>query len=315
MSGGGPAYPDPDRPSLVVLAAGLGSRFGGTKQLAEVGAHGEAIVDYTIADARRAGFDQVVLIVRRELGALVETHLARIHGPTLPFRLVYQDELGAFRAKPWGTGHAVLATRGAVAGAFAVVNADDFYGPAAFETLAQALRRPAPDQHVLVAYRLDQTLSAAGPVSRGVCRVRGAELVSIEEHYGIERMSDGRITASGGTGEGGSGGAGSAAIQRVLGEDSPVSMNLWGLRPSIFNELGQAWEQFQVDVERGDRAPDTELQLPTVISAAVTAGRASVAVETTQAAWMGVTYPADLAHVQARIAAMVTAGSYPSPLC
>ena len=302
--------PNPDRPSLVVLAAGLGSRFGGTKQLAEVGAHGEAIVDYTIADARRAGFDQVVLIVRRELGTLVETHLARIHGPTLPFRLVYQDDLGAFRAKPWGTGHAVLATRGAVAGAFAVVNADDFYGPAAFETLAVALRRPAPDQYVLVAYRLDQTLSAAGPVSRGVCRVRGAELVSIEEHYGIERMSDGRITASGGTG-----GAGSADVQRVLGEDTPVSMNLWGMRPSIFSELGQAWEQFQVDVERGDSPPDAELQLPTVISAAVTAGRASVAVETTQAAWMGVTYPADLAHVQARIAAMVTAGSYPSPLC
>lgn len=305
--------PSPDRPSLVVLAAGLGSRFGGTKQLAEVGAHGEAIVDYTISDARRAGFDQVVLIVRRELGTLVETHLARIHGPSLPFRLVYQDDLGAFRAKPWGTGHAVLATRGAVAGAFAVVNADDFYGPAAFETLAVTLRRPAPYQHVLVAYRLDQTLSAAGPVSRGVCRVRGAELVSIEEHYGIERMSDGRITASGGTG--GSGGAGSAGIQRVLGEDTPVSMNLWGMRPSIFNELGQAWKQFQVDVERGDSPPDAELQLPTVISAAVTAGRASVAVETTQAAWMGVTYPADLAHVQARIATMVAAGSYPSPLC
>ncbi|MEZ5236415.1 MAG: NTP transferase domain-containing protein [Acidimicrobiales bacterium] len=285
--------------ALVVLAAGLGSRFGGTKQLAEVGPSGEAILDYTIDDARRAGFDEIVLIVRRDLEQLVTEHLRATHGPALTFRLVFQDDFGPSRAKPWGTGHAVLAARDTVDGPFAVVNADDFYGTAAFGRLAEALRNdddPA-DRHYLVAYRLARTLSASGTVSRGVCST-GADgmLTSIVENLAIERV-DGRIVSHDSGAE--------------LAEDTPVSMNLWGLRPSIFTELGTAWERFLA--ERGDD-PKAEFQLPTVISAAVHAGRASVAVARTDADWMGVTYPADLADVVTRIGELVASGAYRSPL-
>lgn len=285
--------------SVVVLAAGLGSRFGGTKQLAEVGPSGEAILDYTIVDARRAGFEELVLIIRRELTELVDTHLRQVHGQHLRYRLVYQDEFGPSRAKPWGTGHAVLAVRDAVPGPFAVVNADDFYGRGGFEQLARALRRDDPaDRHYLVAYRLAETLSASGTVSRGVCRARAdGTLVSIVENLAIERDASGRIVSHDSGAE--------------LAEDTPVSMNLWGLRPSAFDELAAAWERFLA--ERGDEEK-AEFQLPTVIDAAVAAGRASVAMETTDAPWMGVTYPADLADVQRRVAGLVAAGVYPSPL-
>lgn len=286
--------------ALVVLAAGLGSRFGGTKQLAEVGPSGEAILDYTIHDARRAGFEDIVLIVRRDLESLVGDHLRATHGAGTAFRLVFQDEFGPTRAKPWGTGHAVLAARDAVRGPFAVVNADDFYGAASLQRLADALRRAGdpPDRHLLVAYELARTLSASGTVSRGVCTT-GADgmLIGIEENLAIERIADGTIVShdSGAT----------------LAETTPVSMNLWGLRPSVFAELGAAWDRFLA--ERGED-PKAEFQLPTVISAAVRAGRASVAVEHTDAAWMGVTYPDDLGDVVARIAGLVASGVYRSPL-
>lgn len=285
---------------LVVLAAGLGSRFGGTKQLAAVGPTGEVILDYTITDARRAGFDRLVLVVRRDIEELVIAHLHDVHGAALPYRLVYQDELGPARAKPWGTGHAVLTAAGAVDGPFAVVNADDFYGRRPFERLAAVLRAPTapPNRHHLVAYELARTLSPSGSVSRGVCSADAdGTLTSIVEHLAISRRPDGRIV--------------STDPQAELAADAPVSMNLWGLQPSMFEELRRAWDTFML--ERGDD-PTAELQLPTVIDAAVAAGRASVALERTDAAWMGVTYPDDLADVQAKLSALVRAGEYPSPL-
>jgi choline kinase len=285
--------------SLVVLAAGLGSRFGGTKQLAEVGPAGEAILDYTVSDARRAGLSDIVLVIRRDLEELVSAHLRRFHGPDLAVRMVYQDELGPPRAKPWGTGHAVLAAAGAVDGPFAVVNADDFYGRAPIEQLAAALRRDdPPGTHYLMAYELAQTLSASGTVSRGVCRAGpGGVLRSIVENLAIARDGDGRIV--------------SRDSGRQLAEDTPVSLNLWGLRPAMLAELAQAWEQFQA--ERGGD-PAAEFQLPTVIDGAIAAGRATVLVEQTGAEWMGVTYPDDLAHVRRRIAELVQDGTYPCPI-
>lgn len=285
--------------SLVVLAAGLGSRFGGTKQLAAVGPSGEAILDYTINDAGRAGFDRLVLVIRHELTALVVDHLRTVHGDGLDYRLVYQDDFGPSRAKPWGTGHAVLAAHEAVTGPFAVVNADDFYGRRAFEQLARALRGDAaPTHHHLVAYRLAETLSASGTVSRGVCTARATgELVSIVENLAIARDEHGEIV--------------SLETGRRFDADTPVSMNLWGLRPSILEELHRAWSAFSA-AHGAD--PKAEFQLPTVIDAAVAAGRASVGVELTDSPWMGVTYPDDLADVQARIGDLVAAGEYPSPL-
>jgi len=288
---------DPQGLTMVVLAAGLGSRFGGTKQLAGVGPSGEAIIDYTIADARRAGFEHLVLVIRHDLTDLVVDHLASVHGPGLRYTLVYQDDFGPARAKPWGTGHAVLAARAVVRNPFAVVNADDFYGRGAFEQLARALRSPgAPNRHHLVAYRLAETLSPSGTVSRGVCTTGpDGTLISIVENLAIARDGEGRIV-SGGNGN-------------QLAPDTPVSMNLWGLQPSVFDELASAWDQFRADA--GDSA---EFQLPTVIDAAVSAGRASVMVERTDAPWMGVTYPDDLAEVRTRIGRLVADGVYPSPL-
>ncbi len=285
--------------SLVVLAAGLGSRFGGTKQLAAVGPSGEAILDYTIIDAGRAGFDQVVLVIRHELTDLVVDHLRTVHGDGLDYRLVYQDDFGPSRAKPWGTGHAVLAAHEAVTGPFAVVNADDFYGRRAFEQLARALRGDAaPTRHHLVAYRLAETLSVSGTVSRGVCTASPAgELVSIVENLAIARDEHGEIL--------------SLESGRRFDADTPVSMNLWGLRPSILNELHRAWSTFSAS---HGTDPKAEFQLPTVIDATVAAGRATVGVEVTDARWMGVTYPDDLADVQARIGELIAAGGYPSPL-
>ncbi|MFN0026950.1 MAG: NDP-sugar synthase [Acidimicrobiales bacterium] len=292
----------PRGPALVVLAAGLGSRFGGAKQLAAVGPGGEVILDYTMVDARQAGFGEVVLIIRHDITELVTDHLRAIHGETIPYRLVFQDDLGPVRAKPWGTGHAVLAARDAVSGPFGVVNADDFYGAGALQSLADALASGGPaDRHHLIAYRLDQTLSPAGPVSRGVCEVEGTTLRSIVEHYGIVRTGDGQIRAADAHGQAGTG--------HALAPDSAVSMNLWGLQPSALEELATAWATFSNHAE-----PTAELQLPTVLDAAVSAGRATVQVTRTDAAWMGVTYPDDLAAVRARVAELVRSGRYPTPL-
>ena len=284
--------------SLVVLAAGLGSRFGGTKQLAAVGPSGEAILDYTIAEAQRAGFAELVLVIRHELTELVAAHLRAVHGTGLAYRLVYQDSFGPTRAKPWGTGHAVLAAHESVSGRFAVVNADDFYGRAAFEQLARALSAEgAPNHHHLVAYRLAETLSASGTVSRGVCTATPhGELVAIVENLALARDEHGAIV--------------SLQTGRRFAEDTAVSMNLWGLHSSIFDELHAAWALFSA----ADADPEAEFQLPTVINQAVTAGRATVSVAVTDSPWMGVTYPGDLAEVRSRIAADVARRHYASPL-
>ena len=238
-------------------------------------------------------------IFRHDLTDLVGRHLLEVHGGGLDVRLVFQDDLGPVRERPWGTGHAVLAARGAVDGPFGVVNADDFYGRTAFLQLAGVLGDEGPaNRHHLVAYRLAETLSASGTVSRGVCTAGpDGTLLSIEENLAIARDHSGRIVS-------GQSGA-------VLAADTPVSMNLWGLRPSIFEELQTGWERFHRSAA-GD--PKAEFQLPTQIDLAVAAGRASVQLELTDARWIGVTYPDDIVDVRRRIADLVAAGEYPSPL-
>jgi UTP-glucose-1-phosphate uridylyltransferase len=284
--------------TLVVLAAGLGSRFGGTKQIAAVGPHGEAIVDYTIADALRAGFSELVLVVRTDIVDLVTDHLRAVHGPALRYRLVHQDTFGPARPKPWGTGHAVLTASEAVSGPFAVVNADDFYGRDGLATVGAALAAETdPHRHHLVGYRLGATLSSRGQVSRGVCDVGpDGELRDIVEHFAIERRADGTI---------GHRGEGTLAPERL------VSMNLWGLQPSIFDELERRWADFRAGPADD---PGAEFMFPAVVNDLVARGGASVAVHATDAPWLGVTYAGDLDEVRARIAGLVGDGIYPSPL-
>ena len=288
--------------SLVVMAAGLGSRFGGTKQLAAVGPQGEAIFDYTIHDARRAGFSKIIVIVRSDIEQDVRRHLLEHHGPALKPTFVCQDRdsLAPPRSKPWGTGHAILATRNVVTGPFAVVNADDFYGADAFNTLADALRvTPQPrglDRYHLVVYRLDRTMSERGSVSRGVCAISAeGELQSIVEHLEIERDADGTITADHGTIRG----------------DTPVSMNLWGFQPGLLNELETGFGEFVTTHAADSKA---EYLLPDVIGAMIRRGDAVVDVHTTDATWLGVTYPGDLADARDQVTAMIEAGLYSSPL-
>ena len=286
--------------TLAVMAAGIGSRFGGTKQLATVGPAGEALVDYTIHDAQRAGFDRVALVVRSEIEAEMADHLARQHGRDFHPILICQDRdpLAPARARPWGTGHAILSLRDVVDGPFVVVNADDFYGREAFATLAAALsaKDDEGDFH-LVAYRLDRTLSPRGTVSRGVCKVGSdGQLQSITEHLAIQRRADGAIVAD---------------PQGPLAADTPVSMNLWGLRRGLFDELEERFVRFVA--EHCDE-PKAEFQLPTVISDLVARDAATVSVHHTASDWLGVTYPGDLDDARAQMAGYIAEGTYRSPL-
>ena len=181
--------------TLVVMAAGLGSRFGGTKQLAVIGADGEAFLDFAIKDAMAAGMNKVVLIVRSDIEADVRRHVVGQH-PDLDVAYVLQDTHGPKREKPWGTGHAVLTAAPEVPGAFCVLNADDYYGASTYLALAEAAADLPDDRALFAGFRLDQTLPEVGEVSRGICEVVDGELVSLVETHGIGRREDGSITST-----------------------------------------------------------------------------------------------------------------------
>ena len=240
--------------------------------------------------------------MRSDLTEPVAAHLARFHADADEFTLVCQDRepTAPPRAKPWGTGHAVLSAAGHVDGPFAVVNADDFYGRGAIATLAAALRDDGgPGRFHLIGYRLAATLSPRGTVSRGVCSVDGAgRLVSIREHVAIGRDLTGAIRAGLPDGP-------------VLADDTIVSMNLWGLHSSLFAPLADGFAHFVTD-HAGDAG--AEFLLPEVIAGEVASGAATVAVQPTSTEWLGVTYPGDLDDVAARIGRLVADGVYPTPL-
>ncbi|WP_419918276.1 nucleotidyltransferase family protein [Candidatus Poriferisocius sp.] len=255
--------------TLVVMAAGLGSRFGGTKQLAPVGAHGEAFLDFAITDARAAGADRVVLIVRSDIEDDVNRHFEGRGGPPADLDVIFvrQDTHGPPRPKPWGTAHAVLSASAAVRGPFVVCNADDYYGPTAYTALARAMKEMAGNEARLCGYRLDRTLPAEGSVTRGVCRVDGDRLTGIFEQEGISRA----------------------------GNDFPagtlVSMNLWGFPPAFMNSLRDGFARF---LENNRHSPTAEYLLPHAVAAQMEAGTLTVRVVPTDESWIGVTNPEDL---------------------
>ena len=255
--------------TLVVMAAGLGSRFGGTKQLAQVGPNGEAFLDFAIADARAAGANRVVLIVRSEIEADVRQHFEARGGLPTDLNVAYvrQDEHGPPRPKPWGTAHAVLSAAEAVSGPFMVCNADDYYGPTAYAALAQAVQTMADNEAWLCGYRLDHTLPAEGTVTRGVCQVDGDRLVGIVEQEGISRTDS------------------------LFPQDTLVSMNLWAFSPEFFAALQDGFTRFLE--ENGDSA-SAEYLLPSVVAEEMEKGAVTVRVVTTQETWIGVTNPDDL---------------------
>lgn len=298
--------------TLIVMAAGIGSRYGGLKQMDPVGPGGEKIIDYSVYDARRAGFGQVVFVIRKEMEDDFREHIGRRIEQQIETRYVYQ-ELGPLpegftvpgnRVKPWGTAHAVAACRDAVRTPFAVINADDFYGPSAFQVLCDSLQKEQEQEGVqeycLVGYHLRNTLSEHGHVSRGVCEVAPDHtLREIRERVKIQRFGDAvRHTEDGKT-------------WIDLPADSVVSMNMWGFTPSLFEELEAGFVEFLKD--RGSD-PKSEYFLPERVGDLVAAGRARVKILRTDARWFGITYKEDKPFVERAVRELVERGAYPPSL-
>ena len=298
--------------TLVVMAAGMGSRFGGMKQTTGVGPQGEVLLEYAVYDAKLAGFDRVMFIIKEEMEQMFrETVGARV-SRILPVEYAFQkldDVPQGFtvpegRVKPWGTAHAVYACRGRLPGPFAVINADDFYGRDSFRQLADFLRAPQPQQAMrfaMVGYRLVNTLTENGSVSRGVCDIdRDGTLRGLTERTRIECRPDGpAYTEDGG-------------VQYVpLAEDTVVSMNCWGFPAGTVERFAPYFEKFLRSLTDPCK---NEWYLPAVVSALVADGQATVQVLPTEAKWYGMTYAADRALVENALADLTQAGVYPSPL-
>ncbi|MBP7798836.1 MAG: NTP transferase domain-containing protein [Thermoanaerobaculaceae bacterium] len=288
--------------TLVVMAAGAGSRFGGPKQLVPIGPSGETLLEYTAFDALRSGVGRLVLVVRREameafrasVGARIASRVDLELAPQEVADIPAGMTVPATRSKPWGTAHAVLAARHLVNGPFLLANGDDFYGAGAVAAVQRFLRERS-EGWALATWPLVATLSPHGPVSRGVCTVgEDGVLLAIREHTGVA-MRAGLVSHDGGT----------------LGGREPVSMNLWGFRPDIFTMLEEGFGRFLA--ERGPD-PAAEYQLPTEVEAVRRAGRATVWAVPAGETWFGLTHPSDLEAARGRIAALVAAGAYPASL-
>ncbi|MDD8025599.1 MAG: nucleotidyltransferase [Acidobacteriota bacterium] len=298
------------KPTLVVLAAGIGSRYGSLKQVDRVGPSGETIIDYSIYDALRAGFGKAVFIIRRDIEAeFREVFLERLGG-RIPAEVAFQEladlpegfRVPAGRTKPWGTSHAVLAAASQVREPFAVINADDFYGRDAFALMAGflgGLDASAPE-FAVVGYGLRTTLSEHGSVARGVCEVGpGGLLAGIVERLKIERegdtivdrLPDGRTV--------------------LLPERTVVSMNFWGFTPLYFERARAAFTEF---LKARIDDPKAEMYIPLVVNDLVKSGQATVKVLPTTAKWFGVTYREDKPRVMAELETLVQAGEYPRAL-
>ena len=299
------------KPTLVILAAGMGSRYGGMKQLEGVGPGGETIMDYSMYDALRAGFDKAVFVIRPDMEAAFREVIGRRYERHISVAYAFQrlDQLPAGcsvppgRTKPWGTAHAVLAAEPEVSTPFAVANADDFYGANSFAALSAFLQQQVPGgvpTYAMVGYTLRDTLTEAGSVNRGCCRCTpDGWLESITEILGIERHgSDGQYTDTSGT-------------ARILSGDELVSMNIWGFTPEFFGQLRQRFEIFLRDNAGSQTA---EFYLPAGVQQLMHAGRARVKVLPTTDAWVGVTHPQDKPRVVQMIRRLVDEGRYPQRL-
>lgn len=298
------------QPTLLVLAAGMGSRYGGLKQMEPIGPHGEWIIDYSVYDAMRSGFGKVVFVIRREMAELFRQAVgARFEG-RIQVEYVFQeiDDLPApfsappNRQKPWGTGHAVLCAAEKVAEPFAAINADDFYGRDAYAQLGDHLANlsdPRAPEYAMAGYRLDRTLSLHGSVSRGICQTADGFLRKVVERTRIERAGDGGIVVRD-----------AGAEERLTGEEL-VSLNMWGFTPRLFEQMEELFRGFLA--ERGQEEK-SEFYLPFAVDELVSSRQARVKILPTGDAWYGVTYPQDKPTVIAGIRQLIDAGVYPEKL-
>lgn len=304
-----------NKPVLVVMAAGMGSRYGGLKQLDPVGSHGQLIIDYSIYDARRAGFDTVVFVIKHEIEEAFKAAIGQRLSKVINVKYAYQDlndlpagySVPAERAKPWGTAHAILAARKVIEGPFAVVNADDYYGPEAFKAIYDYLEaNPDKDgcyEYAMVGYRLGNTVTEHGHVARGVCQEDGDNfLVRVTERTRIEKEGeDARFTEDDG------------ASWTPLSGDTIVSMNLWGFTRSFLAEAEHRFAAF-LDKALEENPAKAEYFLPSVVSQLLEEGKARVKVLRSNDKWYGVTYKEDKPVVVAAIADKTARGIYPDRL-
>ena len=298
------------KPALVVLAAGIGSRYGGLKQIDPVGPHGAIVIDYSVFDALRAGFGRVVCVIRRDIEQDFRAAIGARFERFVPVDYAFQElaDLPAGcpvppdRKKPWGTAHAVLAARHAVHGPFAVINADDFYGRRSYQALVMFLRAadPTANRYAMVGFTLRNTLSEHGAVARGVCDVdtRGC-LSRVVERTKIARTDLGMHHT---TDDG--------ELHALTGKEV-VSMNMWAFTPTVFPLLAERFAQFLA--ARG-QDPKAEFFISSEIDALIAAGAATVRVLPTPESWFGVTYPGDKPAVAAGIRRLVADGVYPEHL-
>lgn len=262
-----------DKPQLVVMAAGLGSRFGGVKQLARVGSSGEAFLDFAIKEARAAGFGQVVMIVRSDIEADVVDHIRDQHGE-LPVVYVRQDDLGPPREKPWGTLHAVLSAADVIDHPFAVLNADDYYGPHSYRLAADCIDSLEPGRAAIVAFEIGNTVPPKGEVTRAICRVDDGTLTDIVETEGCRHNGDGTYSAGG----------------RPIPADTPVSMNLFCFHHSVLADFAQQWEEF---LSANADSAKAEVLLPSIVRQLIADDRLTVDVVSSPERWIGITNPDD----------------------
>lgn len=300
------------QPTLLILAAGMGSRYGGLKQLDPVGPSGETLLDYSIFDALRAGFGRVVFVIRRDFEAEFRERIGKFYEQHVDVGYVFQ-ELDALpsgfsipegRTKPWGTGHAIWCARDQVKGPFAAINADDFYGAEAYRVLAGFFARTQEDtstnRFAMVGYQLDRTLSDHGSVSRGVCIKNEADdLLSVEEFTKLERTATGAKNVQ------------PDGTEIEFQGTEIVSMNFWGFTPAVFPLLGQRLEAFLS--EHGQEAK-SEFYIPFAVADMIAQHTAKVTALSTDSDWFGVTYREDKETVMESIKQLVAQGAYPESL-
>ncbi|MGN0483545.1 MAG: NDP-sugar synthase [Lachnospiraceae bacterium] len=293
--------------TLVIMAAGMGSRFGGIKQIEKLGPSGEIILDYSVFDAKEAGFDKVVFIIRKDIEAAFREAIGTRFEDFIEVDYVFQDmealpagySVPDGRTKPWGTAQAILACKGVVNEPFAVINADDYYGKEGFVKIHEFLVNPPASngklQFCMAGFRVGNTLSDNGTVTRGVCSVENGKLTSIVETQDIAKGDGVAITPNG-----------------EISFDTPVSMNMWGFTPEILDELEAGFPDFLDHIEGNEMK--AEYLLPTVVGEMLQAGKAEVSVLDVSDKWFGVTYKADKEIVMKSFAELVEKGVYKKKL-
>lgn len=297
------------KPTLLILAAGMGSRFGGLKQVEPVGPNGEAIIDYSIYDAIKAGFGKVVFVIRESFADAFKEKFDPILKGKIDVDYVFQEldnlpegfSLPESREKPWGTAHAILVTKNVINEPFCALNADDFYGYNAYKVMAEFLTLSVdPTEYSMVGYKLSHTLSDYGSVSRGICDVDENDLLrKIVETTKILKK-DGKIISIEADGS-----------EKELTGDESASMNIWGFKPSVFPILEEKFTDF---LKNHIKEPKSEIYIPSVVFDMIQEKKATVKVLKADSPWFGVTYKEDKPRVVAKINKLIEAGEYPEKL-